>query len=69
LVPANADADLSPLGRPCLKSEIARREIKFLVVKRIIRNMHLAIFAEQLAVRVDNCGRIVIHTGAAFLEK
>ncbi len=69
LVPANADANFSPLGCPCLKSEIARREIKFLVIKRIVRNVHLPIFAEQLAVRVDNCGGIVIQAGAAFLEK
>ena len=69
LVPANADANFPSLGCPRLKSEIARREIKFLVIKRIVRNVHLPIFAEQFAVRVDNCGRIVIHTGAAFLEK
>src|SRR6266566_347103 len=64
LVPANADANFSPRGCPCLKSEIARCEIKFLVIKRIVWNVHLAIFAEQLAIRVDNCGRIVIQTGA-----
>src|SRR5438477_96366 len=31
---------------PCLKSEIARREVKFFVIQRIIGNMHFAIFAE-----------------------
>ena len=33
LVPADADADLPVRGLPGLESEIARREIKFLVIK------------------------------------
>ena len=69
LVPANAHADLS-LGRfPCLKSQIARRKIKFLMIQRIVRDMHFAIFAEQLSVRVDDDRGVVINAGAAFLEQ
>ena len=69
LVPANADADFAVLRLPRLKSEIARREIKFLVIQRIVRNVHLAIFAEQFSVCVDDRRGIVINARAAFLEK
>src|SRR5260370_2847364 len=69
LVPANADANLSLRGRPRLKSEIARREIKFLVIKRIVGNMHLAIFAEQVPVAVDDYRGVVIQARAALLEQ
>src|SRR5438128_2672723 len=69
LVPANADADLSLRRFPCLKPQITRSEVKLFVVKGIVGNMHLAIFTEQFAVRVDNCGCVVIDAGAALLEK
>ena len=52
-----------------MKSEIARREVKFLVIKGIIRNVHLAIFTEEFAIGTDNCGCVVIDAGTAFLEK
>ena len=69
LVPANADADLPVRGWPGLESEIARREIKFLVIKRVVRDVHLAILAEQFSIGIEDDGCIVINTGAAFLEK
>src|ERR1043166_3600015 len=68
LVPANQYADLRILRLPGSKTKVARREIKFLVVKRIVRNVHLAIDAEQRAVRVNDGGRVVINTCRAFLE-
>src|SRR5438034_4270872 len=69
LVPANADADLSLRRFPCLKPQITRRKVKFLVIKGIIGNVHFAIFTEQFAVCVDNCGCVVIDAGTALLEK
>src|SRR5205814_3424814 len=69
LVPANADADFATRSVPCSKSEIARREVKLLVIQRIVGNMHFAIFTEQLPIRVDDCSRVVIETGTASLEK
>src|SRR5947209_9690638 len=45
LVPTNQDAERPTLCFPGCKAKIARREIKFLVVERIVRNVHLAIFA------------------------
>src|SRR5437879_9567360 len=53
LVPANADADLAGLCFPRLKTKIARRGIKLLVMERIVRNVHLAIFSEELPVAID----------------
>src|SRR5262249_5840049 len=69
LVPANADPDFAVLRLPCLKPKVARSEIEFFVIQRIIRNVHLAILAEKLAVRVDDCGSIVINARAAPFEK
>src|SRR5207244_9439028 len=69
LVPANADADFSMGGFPRLKSEIARREVKLLVVKRIIGNVHLAIFAKKSSVSIDDGRRVVIDSRTPFLEE
>src|SRR2546423_7197511 len=55
--------------RPRLKSEVARGEVKFLVIERIIGNMHLAIFAEQVPIAVDDYRGVVIQACTAFLEK
>ena len=69
LVPANAHANFAALRRPRLKPEVARRKIKFFVIQRIIRDVHLAIFAKNPSVRVDDCRGVVINAGAAPLEK
>ena len=69
LVPADADADLTLGCWPRLKSKIAWREVKLLVIQRIVRDMHLPVFAEQFSIRVNDCGGVVIEAGAAFLEK
>ena len=69
LVPANADADFSVRGRPCFETEIAGREIKFLVVGGIVGDMHLAIFPEQRPIGINDRRRVVINAGAPFFEK
>src|SRR5437867_4944040 len=69
LVPANADPDFAVLGVPRLEPKVPGSEIKFLVIERIVRNVHLAVLAEQLTVRVDDCGGIVINARATPLEK
>ena len=69
MVPANADTDISALRFPRLKSEIARREIELLVIKWIVGNVHLAIFAEQFPIGVDDRGGVVIQAGAPLLEE
>src|SRR6185312_17404564 len=48
---------------------LAGREIVLLVIERIVRDVHLAVHAEQRAVRIDHRGRVVVETGAALLER
>ncbi len=69
LVPANQDADLAVTCLPGAKAEIAGREIEFLVIKWIVRDVHLPICAEQRAVCINDGGGVVIETGGAFLEE
>jgi hypothetical protein len=54
---------------PSLKAEIAGREIKFLVVERIVGDVHLAVDAAERAIRVEDCGCVVIETGGTLLEE
>src|SRR6185295_1057899 len=66
LVPANQGADLAVSCVVSLEAKVARREIKLLVVKRIVGDMHLAI----LAVSVYDHSRVVVNTGGApFKER
>src|SRR5438874_10936039 len=68
LVPAVADSDFAVPGVPRLEPKVAGGEIKFLVIERIVWNVHLAVLAEQLTVRVDDRGSVVINARAAPLE-
>ena len=61
LVPADAGADPAEPGVEAAKAQIARREIKLLVVQRIVGNVHLAIHARGAAVGVEDHGRVVIQ--------
>ena len=69
LVPADQHADLGIPGLPGAEAEIARREIKLLVKERIIRDVHLAIDAQQAAVGIDDGGGVVINAGGALFEQ
>src|SRR6185503_3155119 len=69
LVPANERADPAVSCVVRLKAEISGREIKLLVVERIVRDMHLAILARDLAGSVDHHGSIVIDAGSALFEE
>src|SRR5439155_17990903 len=52
LVPANADANFGVARLPRAETQIARREIKLFVEQRVVRDVHLAIDAEQRTVGV-----------------
>ena len=69
LVPANTNAEVAARRFPTLKTEVARREIKLLIVRGVVRNMHLAIFSEDVSVGIDHYCSIVINPGRAFFEK
>ena len=60
MVPANAHADGTEFGFSDGKPGITRGEIKFLVVMRVVWNVHLAIEPDLCAVAVeDQCGVVV----------
>ncbi len=44
-------------------------KVKFLVEERVVRNVHLAIFAKITSVRVDDRRGIVVDSGRAPLEE
>jgi hypothetical protein len=69
LIPADEHGDLCITRLKARKSKIARGEIEFLVVQRIVRNMHLAIFARQRSVRVDHHCRVVVNARRTPLKK
>src|SRR5215471_9335405 len=61
LIPAYERADFPVTGLPGAKAEVAGREIEFLVVKRVVRDVHFAVLAEQRSIRVDDDRGIVIN--------
>ena len=69
LIPADLHADFSVVRLEIGKTEITGSEIEFLVVERIVGNVHLAIFAEEGAVGIENGAGVVVDAGGAALEK
>ena len=51
------------------KAEIAGSEIKFFVVERVVGNMHLAIFAGERSIVLENCGGVVVDAGSTAFEQ
>ena len=54
---------------PGAETQVARRKVKFLVIERIVRDVHLAVDAQQLAVGVDDGGGVVINAGGALFKE
>src|SRR5947207_242539 len=69
LIPANQHADLSVLGLPASEARVTRREVEFLVIKRIVRDVHLAVDALERSVRIDDRRRIVVEAARALLKE
>src|SRR5262249_24574231 len=69
LVPANEDADFAVASLPGAKAEVAGGEIKFFVIERVVRNVHLAVKPEKRAVGVNHDGRVVVEAGGALFEE
>ncbi len=69
LVPADLHADARVASVKIRKAEVAGSEIELFVIERIIRNVHLAVFAQEGAVGVEHRAGIVINAGSAALEK
>src|SRR5208337_3714776 len=69
LVPADQRAEFSGGSVKGFEAEIAGREIKLFVVKRIVGNVHLAVDAAERAVRIEDHGSIVVEARSALLEE
>src|SRR5215469_6682508 len=68
LVPADKCSQPTELGIEGFESQVARREVVFFVVKRIVRNVHLAIGAFDRTISIDNRCGVVIKTACSLLE-
>src|SRR5258708_26745540 len=51
------------------KTEIAGREVKLLIVKRVVGNVHLAVESAQRAIGIERCRCIVVEAGGALFEQ
>ena len=68
LVPAHERPDSSHARVERAKPEVAGREIVFLVVGRVVRDVHLAVHARHPPIDVDRRGAVVVQSGSPALE-
>src|ERR1700756_1736695 len=69
LIPANQSAYAPGSSIKRAKSEITGSEIKFLVIKWIVRDVHFAVKPAQRAIRIENYCRVVIHARSTLLKQ
>ena len=69
LIPAHQHANASKARIEGAKTQVARREIILLVVKRIVRDVHFAVKSKQAAVGVKNGCGVVVNPGRPALEQ
>src|SRR5687768_15020839 len=69
LIPTHKRADTAVLRVEVEKTGIARREVKLLVVQRVVRDVHFAIDPEHLPIGIENCSRVVIEARRAAFEQ
>ncbi len=69
LVPAHQRSKFAEIGFERLKSQIARREIELFVIQRVVRDVHLAVDANQFSAAVDHGRSVVINAGRTTLEQ
>ena len=53
----------------CAQAQIARGEIKLLVKKRVIGNVHLPIRPQQRTVGIDDSRGVVVNAGGALFKQ
>jgi len=68
LIPADQRADGGARCGERLEAEVARREIEFFVVERVVGYVHLAIAPDEPAAGVDDDGGVVVEAGGTFFE-
>jgi len=68
LVPADEHGDAAVAGVESAEAEIAGSEIKLFVIQGIVRDVHLAVQAEEFAGGVNNGGAVVVNAGGTTFE-
>jgi len=66
LIPADRDADRAETRAPHLEAGVARGEVELLVIAGTLRNVRLAIRAEQRTAGVDDGDRVVENVSRAL---
>ena len=69
LVPADKDAKTAYGGLDGLEAEVTRGEVELLVIAGVVGDMHLAVFAGNGAVFLEDNGGVMVETGGTALEK
>ena len=69
LIPANQHAQLAHRSLDRVEAQVARSKVELLVVGRIIRNMHLAVFSGYASILLNHHRRIVIQPRSTALEE
>ena len=68
LIPADEHADAAESGVERLIAQVAGGEVKFFFKPGILRNMHLAVHAQERTVRIHHPGGIVVKPGGALFK-
>jgi hypothetical protein len=69
LIPADQHAEGAEAGLEGFEAEVAGGEIIFFVEARVVRDVHLAVEAEQRAVGIQHRDGVVVETRRAFFEQ
>ena len=69
LIPANQHTDAPVAGVKGGVTPVPRGKVEFLVIERVVGDVHLAIASQQGAVGIQDHRRIVVDTGRSSLEE
>ena len=69
LVPADKHAEGGKTGLKDAIAKVARGEVEFFVVARVVGDVHLAVFAQVGAVGINNRGGVVVEPFGTFLKE
>ena len=69
LIPADKHAKATHRGIDRLEADVAGGEVELLIEAGIVRDVHLAILAQQGAVLLEHHGGVVVQAGGAALEQ
>ena len=69
MIPAHLYAKLSYACLDGVEANVARREIEFLVIGRVVGNVHLAISACDAAIDIEDDRRVMIETWGTTFEE